>query len=301
MLLKKISLILVSILTLFSLNACKSEVDLNPNFTYNGLREVTRTSIYSNFINGKEFIGSQFKIYTEEDIVGQGSGMKLKRRFINKNNSGYLSKTLSWELAYMTPIEYEIKDHKMYAVEGFNDFTKTVIPNLHLPSRYEKELSNPVFPAQFAQDLKLEWDLTHILKGKIPLLANVTHLVPQKKFGLVNIDSVISLRVEPMGDIDCLRYNVHYTKTLKRNALIYEQMRAQMKPKGEEYDVFKFKEGTGIGRLTVWIDISSSRICKMSLNERQTNVIVHNETAETQEVLSHRFNETIYAYPEVKK
>ena len=39
-----------------------------------------------------------------------------------------------------------------YAVEGFNDFTKTVVPNLHLPSKYEKELSNPVFPAQFAQE-----------------------------------------------------------------------------------------------------------------------------------------------------
>lgn len=285
--------------TLF-LAACQLEVEVKRDPSFEGIRNVYRGGTYSTYVNGKERVGTQIKIYYDEDHTRQGEKTIIKRRFVDDNSSGYHRKSLPWEMVHMTPITMEVTNDTVTSVQGLEDFKKVVIPSLQIPKKWEAELESSGIEGSAARFLRHEWFLTHLLVGQFKTKENVTDRIRFKKFGNWTIDSVKTVRVEEIDDRDCFRYEVYFQEPLKRNHLMFEQMVAAYHPEHEQFKVFKWEKAHGEGIQTVWTDLETGRVCKTHLNQTQYNTAVHKETGEPFEFKSIRFNEVLYTYPQEK-
>lgn len=282
----------------FGLMSCQIDVEVKRQANFEGIRKVHRGSIYSTYVNGKEHVGTQIKLYLDEDIVQEGNKTIIRRRFIDENSSGYHRKSLPWELVHMTPLTMEVRNDTMISIQGLEKFEEVVIPNLQTPKKYEDQLRAAKIEGPAGRFLRHEWFLTHLLVGEFKTKQDVTDKIRFKKFGNWTIDSVKTVRVEDIDDRDCLRYEVYFQEPLKYNYLMFEQMVAAYHPEIEPFKPFKWESAHGEGVQTVWTDLDTGRLCKTHLHQKQFNIAKHKETGEPLEFISNRFSEALYTYPE---
>lgn len=294
------ALLILSWLAIQMLSSCQIEVEVKREDNFEGIRQVHRGSVYSTYVNGKERVGTNTKIFYDEELVRQGNKTVISRRFVDDNSIGYHRKSLPWELIYRTPITYEVRNDTVVAISGFENFKNQVIPRLQIPTKREKEIIDYRVEPVAARHLRHEWFLTHLLEGTFKTKENVTDRIRFKKFGDWMVDSVTTVRVEDIDDRDCFRYEVHYQEKLKRNHLMFEQFYAAYHPDNKQFDLFDWDSGRAETIQSVWTDLETGRLCKTHLNQVQFNVAKHRETGEPLEFKVVRFSEALYTYPHDK-
>lgn len=297
---KLTSCLAIGTLMTLMFSACQIPVEVKRDDSFEGIRQVHRGSIYSTYVNGKERVGTNTKIFYDEEVKRQGDKSVISRRFVNDNSTGYHKKSLPWELIHRTPITYEIRNDTLISVTGFENFKTQVIPSLQIPTKREQELIDYKIEPIAARFLRHEWFLTHLLEGEFKTKENVTERIRFKKFGDWMVDSVTTVRVEDIDDRDCFRYEVHFHEKLKRNHLMFEQFYAAYHPDNEQFKMFQWDSGRAETIQSVWTDVETGRLCKTHLNQTQFNIAKHKETGEPLEFKVVKFSEALYTYPNEK-
>ena len=214
-------------LAALSLMACSSEVEVNYKLSETVPVELYVESIYSTFdLAGVERVGTITADYVHLDYSQNGDTTVIRRSFEIDNSRGYLKNSHPAELQWRLPVvETKGVDLRTVSIQGFDEFD-SLLYRIPMPQRWRNQLLNPDYIKHLERQERHRYEMTHLLKGPVPTKGNITKILEERgrlKFGLIQIDSVVTSGFQTLDKRECLNYTVYIKEKENFPYYIWEQ------------------------------------------------------------------------------
>ena len=214
-------------LAALSLMACSSEVEVNYKLSETVPVELYVESIYSTFdLAGVERVGTITADYVHLDYSQNGDTTVIRRSFEIDNSRDYLKNSHPAELQWRLPVvETKGVDLRTVSIQGFDEFD-SLLYRIPMPQRWRNQLLNPDYIKHLERQERHRYEMTHLLKGPVPTKGNITKILEERgrlKFGLIQIDSVVTSGFQTLDKRECLNYTVYIKEKENFPYYIWEQ------------------------------------------------------------------------------
>ena len=130
------------------------------------------------------------------------------------------------ELQWRLPVvETKGVDLRTVSIQGFDEFD-SLLYRIPMPQRWRNQLLNPDYIKHLERQERHRYEMTHLLKGPVPTKGNITKILEERgrlKFGLIQIDSVVTSGFQTLDKRECLNYTVYIKEKENFPYYIWEQ------------------------------------------------------------------------------
>ena len=282
------------------LMACgESEVSVDYKLSAPVTLELYVESYYATLdLKGDEKMGTITATYADVDYSSTGDTTHVNRRYVIDKSRGYLKNFMPTELAWrIKEVDLTAVDRKVTGLTGIDDGYDSLLAHIPMPSRWREQLLNPDYKPHLKRLEKHRWEMSHLLKGVVPVKGNVTQLLKQQgrlDFALIQIDSVVTKGFTNRDHRKCLDYVVYLHETESFPYFIWEQH------VGSKIVPEKFKgytsglKGEYRTEFEVMLEPETGLPCQEREVKVGTHTMVHPETKDTVTFTSHVSHERLF-------
>lgn len=293
-------LVLLLIISFLAFSGCgESEVTVNYTLSEPVDVDVYTESYFATIdLKGEEKMGTITAAYVDLNYSTAGDTTKLKRLFRVNNSRGYLKNFMPSELAWrVKEVDLAAIDREVVSLTGLDEGYDTLLAQLPMPERWRKQLLNPNYKPHLRRLEKHRWEMDHLLKGTVPVKANITQMLKDQgrlNFALIKIDSVVTKGFENRDHRRCLDYKIYLHELESFPYYIWEQhVNSNIVP--EKYKAYT--EGLKAEYDTeyeVMIDPTTGIPCQEREVKVGTHTMVHPVTKDTVTFKSNITNERLF-------
>lgn len=293
-------LVLLLIFSFLAFSGCgESEVTVNYTLSEPVDVDVYTESYFATIdLKGEEKMGTITAAYVDLNYSTAGDTTKLKRLFRVNNSRGYLKNFMPSELAWrVKEVDLAAIDREVVSLTGLDEGYDTLLAQLPMPERWRKQLLNPNYKPHLRRLEKHRWEMDHLLKGTVPVKANITQMLKDQgrlNFALIKIDSVVTKGFENRDHRRCLDYKIYLHEMESFPYYIWEQhVNSNIVP--EKYKAYT--EGLKAEYDTeyeVMIDPTTGIPCQEREVKVGTHTMVHPVTKDTVTFKSNITNERLF-------
>ena len=262
---------------------------------------VIRTTTLSTYDKKDEVSGTEVQTLYTEKWTPTPEGYIIDRKYEGNNSKGYHRKSLPYEMSLRMDLKTEIRQNRIWAVSGFDQFVPKVVEPLQVIKRFRDELKNELYPAVFARLYRNDFDMAYFAKGDLPKDQNITNLVLTPQLTNVIIDSVRTEAFETIEDEPCLKIKTFYRTVVPSwGYLMLEQTRAASKTAQAELKDYFWESGKVEGELMVWRSVNDGVVRRSTDFQKQTHIAKHKTTHIAQSFRTNFGTETLYKKPDLE-
>ena len=175
---------------------------------------------------GQEQVGTITAAYAGVTYSSVQDTLKMQRIYQINKSRGYLKNYMPSELLWrvdtlsLNALDRDVLN--IYGLEGYD----SLVNSLPMPKKWKDQLLNPNYKKHLIRAEKHRFEMTHLLKGKVPEKANITDLLKSQgrlNFALIGIDSVVTEGFQNLDKRRCFTYSVYFTETESFPYYIWEQ------------------------------------------------------------------------------
>ena len=211
------------------LSGCgESEVTVNYTLAAPVDVEVYTESYFATIdLKGEEQMGTITAAYVDLNYSTAGDTTKVQRLYRVNNSRGYLKNFMPSELAWrVKEVNLAAVDREVVSLTGLDDGYDTLLHHIPMPERWRNQLLNPDYKPHLRRLEKHRWEMDHLLKGTVPVKANITQMLKDQgrlNFALIQIDSVVTKGFENRDHRHCLDYKIYLHEKESFPYYIWEQ------------------------------------------------------------------------------
>lgn len=222
----KISKMLV-VVGVFVLFGCSSNVEINYELKEPAVFNLYTEAYYATMdLKGEERIGTVTAGYTKLTYSSKADTLYLNRVFEIDKSRGYLKNYMPSELLWrIREIDMVALDRRVIEIKGF-ELYDTLLQSISMPTRWREQLAHPENVKHLIRNEKHRWEMTHLLKGPVPIKEDITALLRSRdrlNFALIEIDSVVTNGFHNLDSRRCLGYTIHLKEKESFPYFIWEQ------------------------------------------------------------------------------
>lgn len=296
---KNFFLSFVSAISLLFLACGESEVMVNYQLSSPVDVELYAESYFATIdLKGEEQMGTITAAYADLNYSSKGDTTIVKRKYTIDKSRGYLKNFMPSELAWrIKSVDLAAVDRDVVSLTGIDDGYDSLLQRIPMPERWRKQLLNPDYKPHLKRLEKHRWEMDHLIKGNVPVKANITKLLKDQgrlNFALIKIDSVVTKGFENRDHRKCLDYVVYLQETESFPYYIWEQhVNSNIIP--DKYKAYtaghKAEYET---QFEIMIDPTTGVPCQEREVKVGTHTMVHPITKDTVKFTSHITNERLY-------
>jgi hypothetical protein len=237
--------------------------------------EVFSQSHYGTMDGDVEQLGTITSTYFVNEYSQDGDMHYLERAFVADASQGYLKKSYPAELALRVPsLRLTAQNLRVVNIEGYEDFDSSVVAKVSIPDKWKRQISRMTRQIDLDRIERRRFDITHLLRGEVPLHSNVTELLASQRripnLPNAQIDSVLTKGISRIDGKRCLEYIVYLQEKEPFPYFIWEQHIATVKS-GMPFKSYHPKEAVYKNNYTVFINLEDGIPCR----EREYKFGVH--------------------------
>lgn len=213
----------------FALLACDDEmVEVNYKVESPVELELFSEGYFSTYdMDGVERVGTITGAFNNVTYESKGDTLLVNRDYVINRSRGYLKNFMPSELVWrIKNVKMTALDREVMTIDGLDDGYDTLLAATPMPSRWRAQLLNPEYKPHLRRLEKHRWEMDHLLKGPVPVKANVTALLKERgrlNFALIAIDSVVTDGFQQLDKRKCFTYKIYLHETESFPYYIWEQ------------------------------------------------------------------------------